>query len=56
MDTEVSSYQKIRSLSCPDSDDFPVVQIRIKLVGVRVELTEMHAIGTINENFLGPLD
>merc|ERR1712070_164464 len=31
-------------------------EIRLKLVGVRVELTEMNAIGTINENYLGPLE
>lgn len=31
-------------------------EIRLKLIGLRIELNEMTAIGTINENFLGPLD
>jgi len=31
------------------------VEVRIKLIGMRVEVSEMQAIGTIAEDYLGPL-
>ncbi len=42
-----------------DNEDYRIVNgmhIRIKIIGTRNEVDEMWAIGTINQDYLGPLE
>ena len=56
LNTEAQPHWAYEHVDDPNNRITVGSEIRVKLMGVQVELSEMNAVGTINENFLGPLD